>query len=59
MQVETELNEAEKSPSRERLEQINKDLTFIMNKACKRIEESCRNIPYSAQKVIRRATKQY
>ena len=30
-----------------------------MNKACKRIERPGRNIPYSKQKVIRRATKQY
>ena len=47
MQVETELNEAVKLPSRERLEQIDKDLTFIINKAYKRIKGPRRNIPYS------------
>ena len=34
-------------------------MTFIINKACKKIKEPGRNILYSVQKVIRRATKQY
>ena len=49
----------EGSSSKQQLEMIDKDITYALNKVCKKIEGPRRGIPYLKEKVWRNAVLQY
>ena len=59
MLIENNINRAYNNPTKEDIKRINKDITYILNKAWKKIEGSKWLIPYSKQKELRRAAMLY